>query len=110
MKTRLLLTGILTIAMMGLPVSPASAHGFHHGGDGLLFGALGAVVATTAYLITAPVRVVADVIAPAPPAYYAPQPAYVYAPAPVYQRPMVVYSYPAPYYAYPAQGYYGYPQ
>jgi hypothetical protein len=81
------------VALAAVPVGPASAHGYHHGG--LVFGlaALGAAaVVGAAAIVTAPVRVLA-----AP--FYGPGPAY-YPPAPAYYAP------PAAYYG-PPPGYYG---
>src|SRR5689334_13761919 len=81
-------------ALAAAPVSPASAHGYHHGG--LVFGlaALGAAaVVGAATIVTAPVRILAaPFYAPAPtyPAYYPPAPAY-YAPPPSYYGPPAYY-------------------
>jgi hypothetical protein len=77
-------------ALAAAPVSPASAHGYHHGG--LVFGlaALGAAAVVGAVtIVTAPVRILAaPFYAPGPayPAYYPPAPAY-YAPPPSYYGP-----------------------
>jgi hypothetical protein len=81
------------VALAAAPLTPASAHGYHHGG--LVFGlaALGAAaVVGAATIVTAPVRVLAAPFYPPGPAYYPPAPAY-YAP-------------PTAYYA-PPPGYYG---
>jgi hypothetical protein len=103
MKTKLpVVSLILAAALIAAPVSPASAHGYHHGrGDGLFYGLLGAGAALTvaaATLVTAPVRVLADASEAQPaPVYYAPAPAATYAyPAYAagYPQQAVVYAYP----------------
>jgi hypothetical protein len=89
------------IALAAAPVTPASAHGYHHGG--LIFGlaALGAAaVVGAATIVTAPVRVLAAPFYAPGAAYYAPAPAY-YAPPPAYYAPP-----PSAYYP-PPPGYYG---
>jgi len=94
------------LALVAVPLTPASAHGRHHDGGGLLFGlaALGtAAVVGVATIATAPVRALAaatEAPPPPPPAYYAPQPYYA-APPPVYYAPPQAYYYAAP------PGYYG---
>ncbi|MGB8843651.1 MAG: hypothetical protein WCC64_21580 [Aliidongia sp.] len=97
--------GALTaLTLVSAPMSQASAHEFHHGHGGLIFGlaALGtAAVVGAVTIATAPVRVLAGpVYAPppapgyyAPPAYYAPPPAYYAAPAPGYYAPAPGYYY-----------------
>jgi hypothetical protein len=75
------------VALAAAPLTPASAHGYHHGG--LVFGlaALGAAaVVGAATIVTAPVRVLAAPFYPPGPAYYPPAPAY-YAPPPGYYAP-----------------------
>lgn len=117
MNTKLIITGIVATSLMAtLPISPASAHEFHHHGgghgghgDGLLFGLVGGVVTAAALIATAPVRILADAAEPAQPVYAEPQPQAYYAqPGYGYYRPYphrtVVYAYP-PAYAYPAQTY-----
>ncbi len=110
MKLKLAGISILTAAALAIaPVSPASAHGFHHHGFPIIAGLIGAGVAVgtaAAVIATAPVRVIANA-APPYPAYY---PGYAYAPAayaaPVYYAPApqpVYYQAPVPYY--PAYGY-----
>jgi hypothetical protein len=82
------------VALAAAPLTPASAHGYHHGG--LVFGlaALGAAaVVGAATIVTAPVRVLAAPFyppGPAYPAYYPPAPAY-YAPPPAYYGPAGYY-------------------
>ena len=81
------------VALAAAPVTPASAHGYHHGWPIFGLAALGAAaVVGAATIVTAPVRVLA-----AP--FYAPGPAY-YPPAPTYYPP------PPGYYG-PPPGYYG---
>ncbi len=89
--------GLAALALAVTPMAPASAHGWHHGGGGLIFGlaALGAAaVVGVATIVTAPVRAIAaaPVYAAPPPAYYAPPPAY-YAPPPAYYAPPPGYYY-----------------
>ena len=107
MKSKTLITGLLTATMLSASVVPASAHDFHrgwgHGGGrdgGLLFGLIGGAVVAAATIVTLPVRVVADAASgPAP------------APAPVYAAPMPVYYQQGGYYAdRPRQVVYAYPQ
>lgn len=80
---------LATVAIAATPLAPASAHGYRHGGGGLVFGlaALGtAAVVGAAEIATAPLRVVA------PPAYYAPpRPVYCYPPAYYYGPPPAYY-------------------
>jgi hypothetical protein len=90
------------------PFAPASAHGWHHHGGGVVFGIAGAaaaVVGTAALVATAPFRALAPApvyAAPPPaPAYYAPPAPSYYAPPPNYYAP------PPQAYYYPPQGYYG---
>ena len=90
------ISGLAALALIAAPMSPASAHGFRHGG--LIFGlaALGAAaVVGVATIVTAPIRVLA-----APP---------VYAPQPVYAQPQGYYAPPQGYYA-PPPAYYAPPQ
>jgi len=110
---------LVATAVAVMPLSPANASSYHHGGygrGGFFYGLVGVGTALTvaaATLITAPVRLVADaardpVVVP-PPTYYTPQtyayPAYPQTsyypsayPAYGYPRQTVVYGYPAPIY------------
>jgi hypothetical protein len=105
MQYRLALIGtVAAVALAVAPLTPASAHGFRHGG-GLIGGifALGAVAAIGAATIaTAPLRALA------PPAYYGPQgPRGYYAPPPQYYYPRSSgYYAPLPAYYAPPPGYY----
>ena len=69
------------VALAAAPLTPASAHSYHHGWPVFGLAALGAAaVVGAATIVTAPVRVLAA------PFYYPPAPAY-YAPAPGYYAP-----------------------
>ena len=84
----------VAVGLAAAPITPASAHPYHHGWPVFGLGALGAAaVVGAATIVTAPVRVLA-----AP--FYAPGPAY-YPPAPAYYAP------PSAYYYGPPPGYYG---
>src|SRR5271169_4032886 len=97
MKNRtLVVAGVLALALAVLPVPSALAGGPHGGyyrggyyGGGPLWGLAGAVVATAAAIITAPIAILAAITQPPP--YYGPGPAYgapaaggYYGPAPAY--------------------------
>ncbi|MDR3424149.1 MAG: mechanosensitive ion channel protein MscS [Alphaproteobacteria bacterium] len=99
MKNKLIVTGLISASLLALSAPPASAHGFHHGRYAL-FGVLGAGVAVAAAVLTAPVRIIADV---AEPPVYAPPPAYPvygYSSYQYYPQQTVVYGYPQGYYRY----------
>jgi hypothetical protein len=116
MKNRTIaVAGLLAISLAVAPITPAFAWGRHgggHYGGGPILGLIGAVVATTAYLITAPFAIVAA--AAQAPLYYQQGPMYGGSPPVYYNTPPVgpgyygnaaapTYSYstpqPAPYYA-----------
>jgi hypothetical protein len=74
-------------ALAAATVTPASAHGYHHGWPIFGLAALGAAaVVGAATIVTAPVRVLAAPFYGPGPAYYPPAPAY-YAPPPAYYGP-----------------------
>ena len=89
MKTRTVaLASILACALALAPVSSAFAAGRHHGGHfggGPIFGFAGAIVATAAAIVTAPIAIL-SAVAQAPYYYYPQGPAYSAAP-PVYYNP-----------------------
>jgi len=77
------------VALAAAPITPASAHGYHHGWPIFGLAALGAAaVVGAATIVTAPIRVLAVPFYPPGPAYpyYQPAPAY-YAPQPGYYPP-----------------------
>jgi hypothetical protein len=75
------------VALAAAPVTPASAHPYHHGWPVFGLAALGAAaVVGAATIVTAPVRVLAAPFYAPGPAYYPPAPAY-YAPPPAYYGP-----------------------
>ena len=75
------------VALAAAPLTPASAHSYHHGRPVFGLAALGAAaVVGAATIVTAPVRVLAAPFYPPPPAYYPPAPAY-YAPSGYYPPP-----------------------
>ncbi len=90
---RIAMPAVLVAGLAALPVSAAKAQ--YYGPPCTPFPLtwpfciVGAVVGTTAAVVTAPFRVVAP-----PPYYYAPPPARYYPPPPAYPPPAY---YPAPY-------------
>jgi hypothetical protein len=108
-----LVGALAAVAMVAAPVSPASAHGYRHGG-GPIFGlaALAAgVVVGAAAIATAPLRVLgapAYYGPPRPAGYYASgyAPGYYAAPPQYYYPPQPAYYAPPGYYA-PRGYYYG---
>jgi hypothetical protein len=115
MTYKLSLIGLIAAALIVAPINPASADPFYHHDhhDGLFVGLVGvgaAVTVAAATLVTAPVRIIADVAAPPRPVvgYYGPV-AYAYPPAvyPVYGHPYrrVVYGYGQPGYGYRSAAY-----
>lgn len=79
------------VALAAAPVTPASAHGYHHGWPVFGFAALGAAAFVgAATIVTAAVRVLAAPFYAPGPAYYPPAPAY-YAPPPGYYGPPAGY-------------------
>ncbi|MGC2415592.1 MAG: hypothetical protein WA459_23210 [Stellaceae bacterium] len=90
---RIAIPAVLVAGLAALPVSAAKAQ--YYGPPCTPFPltwpfcVVGAVVGTTAAVVTAPFRVVAP-----PPYYYAPPPARYYPPPPAYPPPAY---YPAPY-------------
>jgi hypothetical protein len=100
---RLPVAALAAALLIAAPVAPASAHGWHHGPGGLVFGlaaGAAALAVGAAAVATAPIAAVT-----APPAYYAP-------PAPAYYAPPAYYAAPPAYYPPPAYGYpyYGVPR
>lgn len=113
MKKSLAAVGLLAAVLTAVPLAPASAEGWHHGGggghrdrggdwghhghggDGLAIGLIGAAAA----LVAAPFILADSVVSPHEPVYAEasyPQP--VYAQQPVYEQPV----YAQPVYAAPA--------
>src|SRR6516162_6338241 len=76
-----------SVALAAAPLTPASAHSYHHGWPVFGLAALGAAaVVGAATIVTAPVRVLAASFYAPGPAYYPPAPAY-YVPPPAYYGP-----------------------
>jgi hypothetical protein len=87
------------IALAAMPMSGASARGFHHG-PGLFFplAIAGAVGIAAATLLTAPFAIAAAPFQGAPGYYPPPAPAYYPPPPPAYAYPPQAYGYPPGYY------------
>ncbi len=107
---KVLLGGAMAAALALAPMTPASAHGWHHHhGCWFVSCVVGAVVGTAAAVATAPFAIVAGATEPRyygpPPQYYGPPPAYYGPPPPRYYAPPPQAYYPPPPPAYYGPGY-----